>query len=97
VAVQAMPWHVALVVAKSRALTVEQQKLLMFNISTKKTTCKRKELLIFGRLDWNLDQKNDTSRIANQTIVNELRELHSPRQGLVILTNFALLSYWGSI
>jgi len=84
-------------VAKSRALTVEQQKLLMFNISTKKTTCKRKELLIFGRLDWNLDPKNDTSRIAKQTISNELCELHSPRQGLVVLTNFAPSSYWGPI
>ena len=60
-------------VVQLAAWTFEQQQ------QNKKTTCQRKELFIFGRLDWNADRKKDTSRIANDTIVNEFRELNVPK------------------
>jgi len=68
-------WPIFFVV-KLAASTFEQQQ---HNIRTKNTTCTRKELFIFGRLDWNADRKKDTNRIANDTIVNEFRELGVPK------------------
>ena len=68
-------WPIFFVV-KLAAWTFEQQQ---HNIRTKNTTCTRKELLIVGRLDWNADRKKDTNRIANDTIVNEFRELNVPK------------------
>jgi hypothetical protein len=62
-------------VVKLAEWTFEQQQ---HNIRTKNTTCKRKEHLIFGRLDWNVDRKKDTNRIVNDTIVNEFCELLWP-------------------
>ena len=51
-------------------------KFASVTIVTKIPTTKIKERLIFGRLDWSVDEKNDRSRIAKHTIVKKLRELH---------------------
>jgi hypothetical protein len=60
---------------KNAAQIVEQEK---HKVSTKILTSKIKERLIFGRLEWSVDQKNDRSRNANHTIINEFRELNGP-------------------
>jgi len=65
-------WPIFFVV-KDAAQTVEQER---HKTCTKIPTTKIKERLIFGRLDWSVDEKNDRSRIAKHTIVKKLCELH---------------------
>jgi hypothetical protein len=54
------------------AWTFEKQQQ---NIRTKNTACQRKERLIIGRLDWNVDWRKDTNRMVSDTIVNESARL----------------------